>query len=47
MSTTVLPGTTPAVLSPHDVLLSRAGFRMTRILPTKSPLSVIEGLVER
>ena len=40
-----MPGGRERTAEEFDALFARAGFRMTRIVPTQSPLSVIEALV--
>jgi hypothetical protein len=42
----VMPGGRERTAEEFRSLFSRAGFRMTRIVPTKSPLSVIEAVAE-
>jgi hypothetical protein len=41
----VMPGGRERTAAEFETLFTRSGFRMTRIVPTKSPLSVIEAVV--
>ena len=41
----VMPGGRERTAAEFEALFARAGFRMTRVVPTKSPLSVIEAVV--
>jgi O-methyltransferase domain/Dimerisation domain len=41
----VMPGGRERTAAEFETLFTRSGFRMTRVVPTKSPLSVIEAVV--
>ena len=41
----VVPGGQERTAAEYDVLLSKAGFRMTRVVPTESPVSIVEAVV--
>lgn len=46
LSMLVLPGGVERTSAEYYELLGRAGLRMTRIVPTQSPLSIIEAVKE-
>ncbi len=42
----VIPGGQERTADEYDVLLKKAGFRMTRVIPTESPVSIVEAVIE-
>lgn len=41
----VMPGGLERTAAEYDELLSKAGFRMTRVVPTESPVSIVEAVL--
>src|SRR5688572_16783465 len=41
----VVPGRSEEHTSEYDALLSKAGFKMTRVVPTESPVSIVEAVI--
>ena len=41
----VMPGWRERTAAEFEALFARSGFRMTRIVPTKEPMSVIEAVI--
>jgi hypothetical protein len=41
----VIPGGQERTADEYDKLLAKAGFRMTRVVPTDSPVSIVEAII--
>jgi hypothetical protein len=39
-----MPGGEERTASEYQTLLAKAGFRMTRVIPTESPVSIVEAV---